>query len=185
MNDYLQTTNPRIYAAGDVASVYKFTHAADAMARIVLRNALFFGRERVSALVVPWCTYTDPEVAHVGLTEQEAEQRGVAIESISVRLDTVDRAVLDGELEGFARIHLKKGTDQILGATLVSRRAGETISEITAIMVAGKGLSTLARTIHPYPTQAEIIKKVADAYNRRKLTPTLKRLFQTLLAWRR
>lgn len=185
VNDYLQTTNPRIYAAGDVASVYKFTHAADAMARIVLRNALFFGRERVSALVVPWCTYTDPEVAHVGLTEQEAEQRGVAIESISVRLDTVDRAVLDGELEGFARIHLKKGTDQILGATLVSRRAGETISEITAIMVAGKGLSTLARTIHPYPTQAEIIKKVADAYNRRKLTPTLKRLFQTLLAWRR
>lgn len=155
------------------------------MARIVLRNALFFGREKASSLVIPWCTYTDPEVAHVGLSEQEAEQRGLALQTITVPLSEVDRAVLDGEHEGFLRVHLQKGSDRILGATLVARHAGDMISEITAMMTAGKGLSALSKTIHPYPTQAEVIKKAADAYNRQKLTPGVKKLFRTLLAWRR
>jgi len=185
VNDYLQSTNPRIYAGGDVASKYRFTHTADAMARLVLRNALFFGRRKVSALTIPWCTYTDPEVAHVGLNEMTAEEQGVALQTITVHLNEVDRAILDGEDEGFLRVHLKKGSDKIAGATLVSRHAGETISEITAILVAGKGLGSLAETIHPYPTQAEVIRKAADAYNRSRLTPRVKNLFQTLLAWRR
>lgn len=185
VNDFLQTTNPRIYAAGDVCSPYKFTHAADAMARIVIQNALFFGRGRVSALTVPWCTYTDPELAHVGLSSEEAEKRGIRIETIRVPLSDVDRAVLDGETDGLLKIHLRAGMDRILGATLVARHAGEMISELTLAMVAGKGLRTLARTIHPYPTQAEIIRKAADAYNRGRLTPRVKRLLDWILAWRR
>lgn len=185
VNDYLQTTNPKIYAAGDVASRYKFTHAADAMARIVVQNAFFFGRARTSALTVPWATYTDPEVAHVGLSLEEANQRGVALDTITVGLNEVDRAVLDGEEDGFVRVHLRKGSDRVLGATIVARHAGELISEFTALMAAGKGLGTLAKTIHPYPTQAEAIKKAADAYNRTRLTPRVKGIFETLLAWRR
>ncbi|MCC6795054.1 MAG: mercuric reductase [Candidatus Hydrogenedentes bacterium] len=185
VNDRLQTTNPDIYAAGDVASQYKFTHAADAMARIVLRNALFFGRDKVSALTIPWCTYTDPEVAHVGLSQQDAEKKGIATQVIDIPMSAVDRAVLDGEDEGFVRVVLKRGTDNILGATLVARHAGEMISEITAIMTAGIGLSSLAKTIHPYPTQADVLKKAADAYNRQRLTPRVKSMFETLLAWRR
>ncbi|MEX0742344.1 MAG: FAD-dependent oxidoreductase, partial [Phycisphaeraceae bacterium] len=185
VNDYLQTSNAQIYAAGDVASKYKFTHAADAMARIVIQNALFFGRAKVSELSIPWCTYTDPEVAHVGLYEHEAKEQGTAVQTLTINLADVDRARLDGESEGFLRVHLKQGSDRILGATLVARHAGEMISEITATMVAGKGLGSLAKTIHPYPTQAEVIKKAADAYNRTRLTPRIKSAFKTLLKWRR
>lgn len=185
VNDFLQTTNPRIYAAGDVCSPYKFTHAADAMARLVIQNALFFGRSRVSALIVPWCTYTDPELAHVGLSAEDAGQQGHRIHTIRIPLSEVDRAVLDGETDGLLKIHLKAGTDRIVGATLVARHAGEMISELTLAMVAGTGLRTLARTIHPYPTQAEIIRKAADAYNRGRLTPRVKRLLERILAWRR
>ena len=185
VNDYLQTTNSRIYAAGDVCSRYKFTHTADALARIVIQNALFFGRAKASSLVVPWCTYTDPEIAHVGMYEKEAVDQGVSVETIAIEFSGVDRAILEGEENGILKVHVKKGSDKILGATLVSRHAGESISEITLAMVAGVGLGTLAKTIHPYPTQAEAIKKAGDAYNRTKLTPRIKKLFTTLLAWRR
>lgn len=185
VNDFLQTTNPRVYAAGDVASSSRFTHAADAMARVVLRNALFFGRDKASALTIPRCTYTDPEVAHVGLRPEEARERGIALHTITVPMSDVDRAVLDGETAGFCRIHLAQGSDTILGATIVARDAGCMIAEITAVMVAGKGLGTLAKTIHPYPTQSEVIKKAADAYNRTRLTPRVQRVFKALLAWRR
>ena len=185
VNDRLQTTNPRIYAAGDICSKYKFTHAADAMARIVIQNALFFGRSKASALTIPWCTYTDPEIAHVGMYEKDVREAGIDVQTFTVELSDVDRAILDGEEEGFLKVHVKKGSDKILGATLVSRHAGETISEITLAMTAGIGLGTLARTIHPYPTQAEVIKKAADAYNRTRLTPFVKSLFSRFLAWRR
>src|SRR5581483_11329412 len=120
-----------IYAAGDVCSRFKFTHAADAMARIVIQNALFLGRKKVSALVIPWCTYTDPEIAHVGLYPEEADKRGVAIDTFEQDLAHVDRAVLDGETEGLVKVHVRKGTDRIVGATLVARHAGEMISELT------------------------------------------------------
>ncbi|MBI4482889.1 MAG: mercuric reductase [Acidobacteria bacterium] len=179
VNERLQTTNKAIYAAGDVCSVYKFTHAADAMARVVLQNALFFGRKRATALVIPWCTFTDPEVAHVGLSGEEAERRGYVVETLTVELKDVDRAVLDGEEEGFARVWVQKGKDRILGATIVARHAGEMIGEVTLAMTAGIGLATLSRTIHPYPTQTEALKKLGDLYLRSRLTPRLR----SWLAW--
>jgi pyruvate/2-oxoglutarate dehydrogenase complex dihydrolipoamide dehydrogenase (E3) component len=184
VDDRLRTTNRLIYAAGDVCSRYKFTHAADAMARIVIQNALFLGRKKVSALTIPWCTYTDPEVAHVGLYPEEAEQRGIAVDTFEVSFDHVDRAVLDGETDGFVKVHVRKGKDRIVGATVVARHAGEMISELTLAMTTGAGLGTLARTIHPYPTQAEAFRKAGDAYNRTRLTPLVRWLFAKWLAWR-
>jgi pyruvate/2-oxoglutarate dehydrogenase complex dihydrolipoamide dehydrogenase (E3) component len=177
VNDRLQTSNPRVYAAGDIASRFKFTHTADALARIVLTNALFRGRRKASALTVPWCTYTSPEVAHVGLYEHEARARGIATATVAVPFHDVDRALLDGETDGFVKILLKLGSDRILGATLVATHAGDMISEISVAMAAGMGLGTLANVIHPYPTQAEAIRKAGDAYNRTRLTPRVKRLF--------
>jgi pyruvate/2-oxoglutarate dehydrogenase complex dihydrolipoamide dehydrogenase (E3) component len=185
VDDRLCTTNRRIYAAGDVCSAYKFTHAADAMARIVIQNALFLGRAKASALILPWCTYTDPEIAHVGLGEKQARERGIALQTFREDLNDVDRAILDGEANGFIKVHVRKGTDEVLGATVVARHAGEMISELTLAMVGRLGLKTLARVVRPYPTQAEAIKKVADAYNRTRLTPFVKWLFERWLAWTR
>lgn len=175
VNDHLQTTNPKIYAAGDICMNWKFTHAADAAARIVLKNTLFspfgFGKYKLSDLVMPWATFTDPEIAHVGLYEHEAQDQGMDIHTIKILFDDVDRALADGEEEGFVKIHLKKGSDQILGATIVARHAGEMISEITTAMVNKVGLGSMASVIHPYPTQADAIKRAADAYRRTLLTP--------------
>jgi pyruvate/2-oxoglutarate dehydrogenase complex dihydrolipoamide dehydrogenase (E3) component len=185
VDDRLRTTNPRIYAAGDVCVPFKFTHVADAMARIVLRNALFRGRATVSTLTIPWCTYTDPEIAHVGLYEAEATARGIQVETFTQDLADVDRAVLDGETDGFVKVHVRKGSDRIVGATVVARHAGEMLAEITLAMRNGIGLGAIADTIHAYPTQAEAIKKVADAYNRTRLTPFVKSLFTRWLAWQR
>jgi pyruvate/2-oxoglutarate dehydrogenase complex dihydrolipoamide dehydrogenase (E3) component len=185
VNDRLQTANPRIFAAGDVCLQYKFTHTADATARIVIQNSLFLGRKKLSALTIPWCTYTDPEIAHVGLSEQEARLRHIPVTTFQVPLDIVDRAVLDGEDQGFATIHIEQGTDRILGATIVARHAGDMISEISLAMVHRIGLGDIAGVIHPYPTQAEVIKKAADAYSRTRLTPFVKKLFTQWLAWTR
>jgi pyruvate/2-oxoglutarate dehydrogenase complex dihydrolipoamide dehydrogenase (E3) component len=143
------------------------------------------GRQKTSALTVPWCTYTDPEVAHVGMYAQEAQAQGIEVLTLTVPLAEVDRALLDGEANGFARVHLKKGTDRILGATIVARHAGEMISELSLAMTAGLGLSAIGRTIHPYPTQAEAVKKLADAYNRTRLTPLVKRVLGAWLKWQR
>jgi pyruvate/2-oxoglutarate dehydrogenase complex dihydrolipoamide dehydrogenase (E3) component len=185
VNDRLQTTNPNIYAAGDVCSSFKFTHAADAMARTVIQNSLFKGRAKASALIIPWCTYTDPEIAHVGLYEHEARERGIAFRTLTQELVDVDRAILDGEDDGFVKVLVSRRGDKILGATIVAAHAGEMISELTLAMVGRLGLGTIARTIHPYPTQAEAIKKVGDAYNRTRLTPTVKWLFEKWLTWSR
>ncbi|MEO0804294.1 MAG: FAD-dependent oxidoreductase, partial [Cyanobacteria bacterium J06642_2] len=176
VNDFLQTTNPKIYAAGDICMNWKFTHAADAAARIVLKNTLFspFGlrRSKLSDLVMPWVTFTDPEIAHVGIYEHEAAASGIEIKTIKIDFEDLDRALADGETEGFAKIHYKPDSDAILGATIVATHAGEMISEITTAMVGGVGLSTIAKkSIHSYPTQAEAIKKAADAYRRTLLTP--------------
>jgi pyruvate/2-oxoglutarate dehydrogenase complex dihydrolipoamide dehydrogenase (E3) component len=185
VNDRLQTTNPRIYAAGDICLRQKFTHAADATARIALQNALFWGRKKLSALTIPWCTYTDPAIAHVGLYAHEAEARGIELTTFTRSLGEVDRAIADGQEEGFVKVHVHKGTDRIAGATIVARRAGDLIGELTLAMVAGVGLGKLGGVIHPYPTQAEAIKHVGDACNRTRLTPFLKGLFGRILAWRR
>ncbi|WP_211213685.1 mercuric reductase [Desulfomonile tiedjei] len=185
VDDRLTTSNPRIYAAGDVCMKYKFTHMADAAARIVIQNALFAGFRKLSALTVPWCTYTDPEIAHVGMYERDAAEKGIPVETFLRSFGDVDRALLDGDHEGFVKVHVKKGSDKILGATIVGSRAGDMISEITTAMVAGVGLKTLSSVIHPYPTHAEAIKQVGDAYNRTRLTPLLKKLFTVWLRWSR
>jgi pyruvate/2-oxoglutarate dehydrogenase complex dihydrolipoamide dehydrogenase (E3) component len=185
VDDRLRTSNPRIYAAGDVCSQYKFTHAADAMARNVIANAFFFGRRKVSALTIPWCTFTDPEVAHVGMTEVEAEQKGFAVATITQSFDDVDRAVLDGETEGLARVHYDLKTGKILGGTIVARHAGEMIGQLTQAITTGLKLSSLSSTIQPYPVQADALKKIGDAYMRTKLTPMVKTIFAKWFAWRR
>lgn len=166
VDDFLRTSNPRIYAAGDVCLEHKFTDTADASARIVVHNALFLGRRKISALTIPWCTYTDPEVAHVGLYVKEARERRIPVKTFTVPMHDVERAITDSEEDGFVKIHVKEGTDTILGATIVARHAGEMINGISLAMVAGIGLRTVANVIHTYPTQAEAIKKAADAYAR-------------------
>ncbi len=185
VNDRLQTTNPRIFAAGDICSRYQFTHAADFMARIVIQNALFFGRAKASALTIPWCTYTEPEIAHVGFYEKEAREQGVELDTFAIELSDVDRAILEGETHGLVRIHVRKGTDKIAGATIVAANAGDMISEVTLAMTHGLGLKKVASTIHPYPTRSEAIRRVGDLYNRTRLTPRLKKLFEMWLEWQR
>jgi pyruvate/2-oxoglutarate dehydrogenase complex dihydrolipoamide dehydrogenase (E3) component len=185
VSDTLQTSNPHVYAAGDICSPYKFTHTADAQARILIANALFKGRQKASALTIPWCTYTDPEIAHVGMYERDAHDQGMAVTTLTIPLTEVDRAVLDGETAGFARVHLKRGSDKILGATIVARHAGEMINEFSLAITGGLGLGAIAKTIHPYPTQAEVAKKLADMYNRTRLTPFVRRLLTGWLKWQR
>lgn len=185
VNDRLQTTNRNIYAAGDICSPYQFTHAADFMARWVIQNALFKGRKKASGLTIPWCTYTSPEIAHVGLYETEAAAKGLQVDTYVQHFSDVDRAILEGEEEGFAKVHVKQGTDRIVGATIVARNAGDMISEITLAMTHGLGLAKIGSTIHPYPTQAEAIRRLGDQYNRTRLTPTVKALFEKWLKWTR
>lgn len=185
VNDRLQTTNPRIYACGDVCSEHKFTHAADAHARIVVRNALFGGRARASALLIPWCTYTSPELAHVGLGPGEARRRGLDVDTFTREFAKVDRSVIEDGGEGFVRVHVRRGTDRILGATVVGAHAGELIGELTLAIRAGIGLKELSATIHPYPTRSEALRQVGDAYQRTRLTPFRKRLLDLWMRWRR
>jgi pyruvate/2-oxoglutarate dehydrogenase complex dihydrolipoamide dehydrogenase (E3) component len=166
VSDRLRTSNRRIYASGDVASKYKFTHAADALSRIVVQNALFFGRKRASSLVVPWCTFTDPEVAHVGLNSSDATDDRA---TITIPLSEVDRAIVDDEAEGFVRIHHRRG--RILGATIVAPAAGEMVGTIAYAMQHGHGLDRLSGIVFPYPTQSLALRQAGDAYRRTKLTP--------------
>jgi pyruvate/2-oxoglutarate dehydrogenase complex dihydrolipoamide dehydrogenase (E3) component len=185
VDDQLRTTNPHIFAAGDCCMDWKFTHAADAAAKIVVRNALFFGRDKLSSLVMPWCTYTDPEVAHVGLYPREAAERGIELDTYHVPLEQVNRAVADGEAEGFVKIHTRKGRDEIVGATVVASHAGDWISQVTLAMVGRLGLGTFAQVIFPYPTQAEALKRASGAYMRTRLTPAVAKLFGGLMKLRR
>ncbi len=186
VDDTLRTTNERVYAAGDVAVKYQFTHVADATARMVVQNALFPGpKKKISDLVVPWTTFTEPEVAHVGLYAHEAEAAGIRIQTFFQPLAEVDRSRTDGETTGFVKVHVKQGTDQIVGATIVASPAGEMINEITLAMVGGLGLKTISTVIHPYPVQAEAIRKVANAYNRTRLTPLFQRLSSLWMRWAR
>jgi pyruvate/2-oxoglutarate dehydrogenase complex dihydrolipoamide dehydrogenase (E3) component len=185
VNDYLQTSNKRIYAAGDICMSRKFTHAADAAAKIVVQNALFLRTKKLSSLVMPWCTYTDPEIAHVGLYEGEARARGIETDTYRVPLSDVNRAVADGDEEGFVKVHVRKGSDRIVGATIVASHAGEMISEITLAIVGKLGLGTILNTIHPYPTQAEGIKRAAGLYTRERATPTVRKWLSRFMRLRR
>ena len=185
VDDYLKTTNPRIFAAGDICSQYKFTHAADFQARIVIQNALFavgpLGRKKSSQLLIPWATYTSPEVSHVGIYPEEAAEKGLEIETFTQSLEHNDRAILEGVNEGFIRVHVKKGSDKIVGATIVAENAGDLISELTLAMNNRLGLSKIGSSIHPYPTQAESIRKLGDQFNKTKLTPITEKILGLLM----
>jgi pyruvate/2-oxoglutarate dehydrogenase complex dihydrolipoamide dehydrogenase (E3) component len=189
VDDFLRTTNPRIYACGDVCLAWKFTHAADFAARIVIQNALFalgpLGRRRLSALTMPWCTYTEPEVARVGLSAAEARARGIEAVTYTQPFAHVDRAITDGATEGFVKLLVRRGSGQILGATIAGPHAGDLISEVAVAMAGGVTLGRLAGVIHPYPTLAEALRKCGDQHNRTRLTPAVKRLFAVWLKWRR
>lgn len=183
VDDYLRTTNPDVYAAGDVCLRKRFTHTADASARTALQNALFPVRKRFSSYVVPWCTYTEPEIAHTGLYPHDAARDGIELERMVQPLSDVDRAVIDGDEDGMLIAYLKKGTDRIAGATIVAPHAGEMLSELTLAISSGIGLRELGSIIHPYPTQAEAVKRLADTYNRRRLTPAVSAVLSHWFKW--
>jgi pyruvate/2-oxoglutarate dehydrogenase complex dihydrolipoamide dehydrogenase (E3) component len=174
VDDRLRTSNPRVYAAGDICSRYKFTHAADAMARIAVRNALFFGRARVSALTIPWCTFTSPEVGRIGEAGDEAVSRGV--ETVTIQLSSVDRAVLDDATDGFVRLHHRRG--RIVGATVVAPAAGELVGAIALAMGRGITLAEMSSTVFPYPTMSVALRQAGDAYRRTSLTPRVRSLLR-------
>lgn len=176
VDDRLRTSNRRIFAAGDVIGPHRFTHAADAQARLVIGNALFHRRSRASRLVIPWCTFTSPEVAHVGLHAAEAARRGIAVRTITVPLGENDRAVLEGATDGFLRVHLRAKGDRILGATVVAPQAGELIGEAAVAMSLGIGLGALGAVPRPYPTFSLAWRQAADQWQRGRLTPGVRRL---------
>jgi pyruvate/2-oxoglutarate dehydrogenase complex dihydrolipoamide dehydrogenase (E3) component len=182
VNDRMQTSHPRIYAAGDVASRFKFTHAADFQARLVIGNALFLGRSKASSLVIPWATYTSPELAHVGYTPDQAASSGIEVDTFTQSFSGIDRAILDGQTDGFARVHVRKGTDRIVGATVVAENAGDLIALFSMAMTHGIGLKKIASTIYPYPTRSEAIRKLGDQYNKTRLTPRIARLLKRWLS---
>jgi pyruvate/2-oxoglutarate dehydrogenase complex dihydrolipoamide dehydrogenase (E3) component len=189
VDDTLRTTNRRIWAVGDVCMKWKFTHAADAAAKIVVQNALFsvgpIGKKKLSDLVMPWCTYTEPEIAHVGMYERDAKQAGIAIDTYQVSIAAANRAVTDGQEQGLVKVHVKKGSDQIVGATVVAAHAGDLITQFSIAIQHKVGLGAFSNVIYPYPTQGEAIKRASGAYTRTRLTPRVKALFERWLAWRR
>lgn len=167
-NDYLQTSNPNIYAAGDVTSPYKFTHISQELSKMAAINALNGNHEKQSTLIVPWCTYTDPEIAHIGLSEQEARQQGIPTEVIMVEMSEVGRAILDGQTTGFVKLLIRENSDQIIGATLMAANAGDMISELSVAMQSKQGLLDLSQAIHTFPTQAEILRTAAETVLRKR-----------------
>lgn len=185
VDDHLRTSNKNILAAGDIGSRFHFTHAAEVLGRIALQNALFFGRKRASDLVIPWCTYTNPEIAHVGLNDEEARKSGIEIETFTLPFAENDRGVVDGDTAGFARVHASKENGRVLGATLVSRHAGESIGELVMAIQHGIKVGALGAVIHPYPTEADIIKRLGDLSQRGRLKPWMKRTLVKAFQWRR
>lgn len=189
VDDTLRTSNSRIWAVGDVCMKWKFTHAADAAAKIVVQNALFsvgpFGRKRLSDLIMPWCTYTEPEIAHVGMYERDAKTAGVEIDTYQVSIAEANRAVTDGQEDGLIKVHVKKGSDEIVGATVVAAHAGDLVTQFTMAIQNKIGLGAFTNIIYPYPTQGEAIKRAAGAYTRTRLTPMIKGLFERWMAFQR
>jgi pyruvate/2-oxoglutarate dehydrogenase complex dihydrolipoamide dehydrogenase (E3) component len=185
VNDKLQTTNHRIYGVGDCCSQYKFTHAADFMARAVIRNALFLGKEKMSSLLIPYATFTSPEIASVGLYESDLKAKGIECRIIEKHFKNNDRSITDDATQGLVRIRVDAKSDKILGASIVGEGAGNMISEITLAMQTETGLGSLAAVIHPYPTTAEAIRHCGDLYNKTRLTTTVKTLLRGIIKLQR
>ena len=166
VDDFLRTANRDVYAAGDVCMAHKFTNAAQESARIAVLNAFGRKRRRQSHLLIPWCTYCDPEIAHIGMHVREARRRAIAVRSFTIMMHDVDRAITDGQENGFVKIHVRRGTDEILGATVVAAHAGEMINELSVIMSAGIGMRRLSGILHTYPAQSGAIRLAALAFMR-------------------
>lgn len=185
VNDHLRTSASHIYAAGDVCSEWKFTHAAEAMARLAVRNALFWGRQRMSSLVIPWCTYTDPEIAHVGIDHPTDSRRSSEIAVYTKELADTDRAVLDSDTAGYARLYVGRRSGRVLGATMVGQHAGDCIAEAVLAITTRQPVSALSGVIHPYPTVAEAWKRAADLHLQERLKPWLTTWLRRSFRWRR
>lgn len=187
VNGYMQTNFPNIYAAGDVAGPYQFTHTAAHQAWYAAVNALFdpIRKFRVDYRVIPWATFVEPEVARVGLNEQEARQRGVPCEVTVYGIEDLDRAIVDGEAHGFVKVLTEPGKDRILGATIVGEHAGDVLAEYVLAMKHGIGLNKILGTIHTYPTLAEANKYAAGIWKRAHAPQTLLAWVERFHAWRR
>ncbi len=186
VDEFLRTTNPRIFAAGDVVEgAWQFTHAADHMARLVVRNAFFFGRGRWRALPMSWCTFTDPEVAHVGLYAHQEDEAGCALEELRMDLAEVDRAILEGDTVGFAKVVVERKSGKLRGATVVGSHAGELLGEVLPAVARRLPLTALSSLVHPYPTRISVWGRLGDLANRRRLTPRTASLLRTLIRLRR
>lgn len=188
VDEHLETTRRGIYAIGDVTGGLQFTHVADYQARVAIRNTLVpfgFLRQKVDYRVVPWCTYLDPEVATVGLTETAAKEQGIDYDLIVQEMKEVDRAVLERAETGFARVLVGRGSDEVLGATIVGAHAGELIQEFVLAMKNGVGLKKIASTIYAYPTFASLVLKTAEKLNKKRLTPRAKKITNWLYSRQR
>ena len=184
----LRASQPHIYAAGDVAGGHQFTHVADDHARVIARNILLpwpLPKAKVDHTALPWCTFTSPEVARVGLSEEDARKKDVAYDAWLQPMSEVDRAVLEREEDGFVKVLTAKGGDRILGATVVGERAGDLVHELVVAMKHGLGLRRISGTIHAYPTFAEALRKAADRQQKARLTPRARALFAWLYRRRR
>jgi pyruvate/2-oxoglutarate dehydrogenase complex dihydrolipoamide dehydrogenase (E3) component len=178
---YLQTSQPHVYAAGDITGGPAFTHVADHHARVVVRNILTPRlRAKADLRVLPWCTFTSPEVGRVGLSEAEARRDGIAYDVWRQPLAEMDRAVVESEKDGFAKVITNTGGDRILGAVVVAERGGDLVHELAVAMKAGVGLKDLSGVIHAYPTFAEMAWRAGDEYQKTRLTPRAKALFSWL-----
>ncbi len=184
-NAKLQSNNKRIFAAGDCTARQQFTHHADAQARALIQNALFAPTASVDALIVPHCTYTDPEIASVGANPDSLEMSAIAFDRFEFDLSELDRSRADPDSQfrpvQHAEVYTQKGSDKILGATIIGHDAGELIAPICLMMSNGLGLSAAQKTIFSYPTRSEYLKRLGDAYNRNRMTPTVARLFRCWL----
>jgi len=185
VNDKLRTSNPRVYAAGDVIGSFQFTHAADAMARIVVRNAFFFGNSKLSDLVVPWATYCDPELAHVGLHLSDSEEAMCELDVLRFDFKDIDRNLLEGETTGFVKVVVEKESNVVRGATIVGNHAGDLIGEMTLAIQKKMKLSEFSEVIHAYPTTASIFSRLGDKASGSRLTPLVAKLLKNIISWRR
>ncbi|MBV9343756.1 MAG: FAD-dependent oxidoreductase [Gammaproteobacteria bacterium] len=165
VDDYLRTSNPRVYAAGDVCLQHKYTHVAESTGRLAACNALHRERRIFRERNVPWCTFCAPEIAHIGLQVWEARRRGIPLKTYTVLMHDVDRAITDRQDVGFVKLHATERSDRILGATIVAARASEMINEVAVAMDQGVGLRELARVLHTYPSQSSAIRLAAMSHD--------------------
>jgi pyruvate/2-oxoglutarate dehydrogenase complex dihydrolipoamide dehydrogenase (E3) component len=184
---YLQTLYPNIYAVGDVAGPYQLTHVAAHQAWYAAVNALFgrFKRFKADYSVIPWATFTDPEVARVGLSETEAKEQGIEVEVTRYGIDDLDRAIADGTAHGFVKVLTVPGKDRILGVTIVGAHAGDLLAEYVLAMKHGLGLNKILGTIHIYPTLAEANKYAAGEWKRAHTPHKLLKWVERFHAWQR